>query len=114
MLPAIGQGIIAVQCKKKDILIIDMIKKINDKETSLCALAERKMLKTIGGNCDTAVGGIAKINDNNLKLKAQLFSDSGNEKFEYELTGAYEDAINIGKIVGEELLNLAGDKFKKK
>ena len=79
MLPAVGQGVIAVQCRKDDKLIIDIIKKINDKETSLCAKAERKMLQTIGGDCETAVGGLAEINNNNLKLRAQLFSDLGDE-----------------------------------
>ena len=114
MLPAVGQGIIAVQCRKSDKLISDIIKKINDKETSLCAKAERKMLQTIGGDCETAVGGLAEIHNNNLKLKAQLFSDLGNENFEYELTGRDVDASYIGKEVGKKLLSLAGEKFKKK
>jgi hydroxymethylbilane synthase len=114
ILPAVGQGIIAVQCRKFDKSIIDIIKKINDKETSLCAKAERKMLQAIGGDCETAVGGLAEINNNNLKLKAQLFSDLGNESFDFELVGRDVEADFIGKSVGEKLLSLAGKKFKKK
>ena len=114
MLPAVGQGIIAVQCRKSDKLISGIIKKINDKETSLCAKAERKMLQTIGGDCETAVGGLAEIHNNNLKLKAQLFSDFGDESFEYEFIGRDTDSNYIGKTVGERLLSLAGKKFKKK
>lgn len=114
MLPAVGQGIIAVQCRKKDKSIYDIIKKINDTETSLCAIAERKMLQTIGGDCETAVGGLAEIHNNNLKLKAQLFEDKGDESFEYELSGRDVDASYIGKAVGEKLLIMAGEKFKKK
>ena len=114
ILPAIGQGIIAVQCRKEDKLILDIIKKINDNKTSLCAKAERQMLQTIGGNCETAVGGLAEIRNDNLKLKAQLFSDIGDIHFDYELTGKYTDASNIGKAVGEKLLSLAGEKFKKR
>ena len=113
ILPAVGQGIIAVQCRKED-KIKNLIKRINDNTTRLCAIAERKMLQTIGGDCDTAIGGLAEIENNNLKLKAQLFSDSGQESFEYELTGREVDASFIGKSVGEKLLNLAGEKFKKK
>ena len=113
ILPAVGQGIIAVQCRKED-EIKNLIKRINDSATSLCAIAERKMLQTIGGDCDTAIGGLAEIENHNLKLKAQLFSDSGQESFEYELTGREVDASFIGKSVGERLLNLAGEKFKKK
>ena len=114
MLPAVGQGIIAVQCRKDDESILNIINKINDKETSLCAKAERKMLKTIGGDCGTAVGGLAEIHNNNLKLKAQLFSDLGDNNFDFELTGKDVDAFHIGKVVGEKLLSLAGEKFKKK
>ena len=113
ILPAVGQGIIAVQCRKED-EIINLIKKINDSATSLCAIAERKMLRTIGGDCNTAIGGLAEIENHNLKLKAQLFSDSGRESFEYELTGREDDASFIGKSVGKKLLDLAGEKFKKK
>ena len=114
ILPAVGQGIIAVQCRKEDKLILDIIKKINDNKTSLCAKAERQMLQTIGGNCETAVGGLAEIHNDNLKLKAQLFSDIGDIHFDYELTGKYTDASNIGKAVGEKLLSMAGEKFKKR
>ena len=114
VLPAAGQGIIAVQCRNNDNFILNLIKKINDKNTSLCALAEREMLKALGGDCETAVSGLAEISNNNLKLKAQLFSDSGDESFSYEMTGPENDALIIGKLVGQKLLNLAGDKFKKK
>ena len=113
ILPAAGQGIIAVQCRKDDNLIVDLTKKINDKNTSLCAIAERKMLQTLGGNCETAVGGLAEISNNNLKLKAQLFSDSGDESYSYEMTGPEKDASIIGETVGQKLLDLAGEKFKK-
>ena len=113
ILPAAGQGIIAVQCRN-EIKIKDLLKKINDKETNLCAIAERQMLQTIGGDCDTAIGGLAEIKNNNLRLRAQLFSDSGEESFEHELTGRDVDASFIGKSVGEKLLILAGEKFKKK
>ena len=114
ILPAVGQGIIAVQCRKGDELIKNIIKEINDIETSLCAIAERKMLQTIGGDCETAIGGLAEITNNNLILKVQLFSDEGDESFDYKFAGRDVDAANIGKTVGEKLLNLAGKKFKKR
>ncbi len=113
ILPAVGQGIIAVQCRK-DYFLKNLIEKINDNETNFCAIAERKMLQTIGGDCHTAVGGLAEIKDNKLTLRGQLFSDNGEESFECESSGKSFDAANIGKNVGEKLLNLAGNKFKKK
>ena len=57
---------------------------------------------------------IAEITNSKLTLKAQLFSDEGDESFYYKFTGPHEDAISIGKTVGEKLLSLAGNKFKKK
>ena len=114
VLPAVGQGVIAVQCKKNDEKVKSFLKNINDVETELCAKAERKMLQVIGGDCETAIGGLAIIDNKNLKLKAQLFSDSGSESFEHELTGKDIDAINIGKAMGEKLLSLAGKEFKRK
>ena len=114
ILPAAGQGIIAVQCRKDDQSIKKILNKINDTKTSLCASAERKMLETIGGDCDTAIGGLAEINNGKLTLKAQLFSDEGNESFDYKFTGSDIDAVKIGKTVGEKLLNLAGRKFKRR
>ena len=114
VLTAVGQGVIAVQCKKNDEKVKSFLKNINDVETELCAKAERKMLQVIGGDCETAIGGLAVIDNKNLKLKAQLFSDSGSESFEHELTGKDIDAINIGKAMGEKLLSLAGKEFKRK
>ena len=72
------------------------------------------MLQVIGGDCETAIGGLAVIENNNLKLKAQLFSDSGSNSFEHQISGQDIEAINIGKGVGEKLLSLAGKEFKKK
>merc|ERR1711981_873117 len=61
ILPAVGQGIIALQCRENDQNTISLIDKVNHKETFICALAERSFLESIGGDCDTAVGGYARI-----------------------------------------------------
>ena len=113
-IPAVGQGIIAVQCRKNDNFIKKILEKINDESSSLCAQAERSMLRTIKGDCETAVGGLAEIKDGRLFLNAVLFSDKGDENFCCEISGKATDAISIGKIVGEKLLTMAGSKFKKK
>ena len=110
-------GVLALALREnsiRKIIVKNFLKSINDSETELCAKAERKMLQVIGGDCETAIGGLAVIENNNLKLKAQLFSDSGSNSFEYELTGKDIEALNIGKAVGEKLLSLAGTEFKKK
>ena len=114
MMPAIGQGVIAAQCRRDDTNIIKILKRINDKETRQCAVAERSLLKTLSGDCDTAVGGLATIENNELILSAQLFSDSGDQDFIYTTKGKSKDGLIIGKIAGIELLKKAGNSFKKK
>jgi hydroxymethylbilane synthase len=114
MLPAVGQGIIAAQCRKNDTSIIKLLQKINNEETKQCATAERSLLKTLGGDCDTAVGGLATIKNNELTLSAQLFSDSGDQNFIYKIKGKRKDGLSIGEIAGIEILKKAGNSFKKK
>jgi len=111
MLPAIGQGAIALQCKNDDQEILDILKKINDKETYYCIQAERSLLETIGGDCDTAIGGLAKLINDQIYLKSELFSNDGNKKFESQSSGHFKEAKKIGYIVGKELLKKAGSDF---
>ena len=113
ILPAVGQGIIAVQCRKEDSNIINLLEKIDHKQTRQCAKAERTLLKTIGGDCDTAVGGLASIKNNELTLYAQLFSDDGINIFNYKTAGGKEEGLKLGKLAGTELLKQAGTDFKK-
>ena len=113
MLPAVGQGVIAAQCRKEDPYINNLLEKIDHKITRQCALAERSLLKTIGGDCDTAVGGLATIENNELILSAQLFSDDGDKSFTHEIKGNQDDGKNIGKLIGDKLLTLAGNNFVK-
>ena len=113
-LPSVGQGIIAAQCRKEDIKTKELLSKINHKETKICAITERAFLKTIGGDCETAVGGNATIEKDLLKLRVQLFSDDGKKVFDLEKKGSTNEPENLGKLVGEEILKSAGKNFKKK
>jgi len=111
MLPAIGQGVIALQCKKDDKKILNILKSINDKETYYCIQAERALLEAIGGDCDTAIGGLAKLSNSTISLKSQLFSNDGKKKFEFQSSGHFKSAKEIGYRVGNELLKKAGPDF---
>jgi len=87
MLPALGQGVIALQCKKDDQKTLNILKTINDKETYYCIEAERALLEAIGGDCDTAIGGLAKLSNEKISLRSELFSNDGNKKFEFQSSG---------------------------
>ena len=112
MLPAVGQGAIALQCRKDDQKTLNIVKMINDKESYCCIQAERALLEAIGGDCDTAVGGLAKLLNKKIILKSELFSSDGNKKFVVENSGNFNEAKDIGHKVGEELLKKAGSDFK--
>jgi len=112
MLPAVGQGAIALQCRKDDQKTLNIVKMINDKESYCCIQAERALLEAIGGDCDTAVGGLAKLLNEKILLKSELFSNDGNKKFVAENSGSFKEAREIGYKVGEELLKKAGSEFK--
>ena len=111
MLPAMGQGVIALQCKEDDQKTLNILNTINDKETYFCIQAERAALEAIGGDCDTAVGGLAKLSNNEIFLKSELFSNDGKKKFEFQSSGHFKQAKEIGYKVGKELLRKAGPNF---
>ena len=112
ILPAVGQGVIALESRSDDKITLNIIKKINHEETFFCMQAERSMLEAIGGNCDTAVGGLAKLLNKKIILKSELFSNDGNKKFVIENSGHYKEAKEIGYKTGKELLKIAGSDFK--
>ena len=111
MLPAIGQGAIALQCKKDDQKTLNILKGINNEETYYCIKAERALLEAIGGDCDTAIGGLAKLSNQQILLKSELFSNDGNKKFEFQISGHFKEAEEIGYKAGKELLKIAGSDF---
>ena len=111
MIPAIGQGVIALQCKKSDEKTLNILKAINHKDTYCCIQAERALLEAIGGDCDTAIGGLAKLSNDTISLKSELFSNDGKKKFEFQSSGHFREAKEIGYKVGKELLKKAGSDF---
>ena len=113
-IPTAGQGIIAVQCRENDEYIKKILKKINHNETEVCALAERSFLKTLGGDCDTAVGCSAILKKNNIELNAQLFSDDGQKVFNIMKLGKLNEPQILGRLAGEEILKKSRNSFTKK
>ncbi len=111
ILPALGQGVIALQCKKDDNKTLNILKFVNDKNTFHCVEAERALLAAIGGDCDTAIGGLAELSNDIISLRSELFSNDGKKKFEFQDSGNCKEAKEIGYRVGEELLKRAGSSF---
>jgi hydroxymethylbilane synthase len=75
-LPAGGQGIIALQIRSSDQRTKTIVDPVNDHETLLCLRAEREFLRLLHGDCNSPVGVLAKIDDGNMKLRAQVFDQA--------------------------------------
>ena len=113
-IPTAGQGIIAAQCREDDEYIKKILKKINHKETEICALTERNFLKTLGGDCETAVGCSAFLNKEKIELNVQLFSDDGKRVFNLVKFGKISEPELLGKLAGQEILKKSANNFLKK
>ena len=113
IIPSAGQGIISLQCREDDNEIVSILKKINHSETYYRANAERNVLKILEGDCETAVGVHAEINANTITLEAELFSLDGSQKFYEKKTSELENAIELGKEVGQKLKIKSNNSYKK-
>ena len=112
VLPSVGQGIIAIQSRINDQEINSIIKKANHEKTYLCAIAEREMLKVLGGDCETAVAGLSIIKNEKIFLNCELFSIDGKKKFVFNIEGKKNEAKNIGYKAGLNLISQAGNTYK--
>jgi hydroxymethylbilane synthase len=113
IIPSVGQGVIALQCRKNDNEIISLLNKINDQKTYLGVLAERNILKVLEGDCETAVGAYATINNKEISLEAELFSLDGSQRFHHKDTDLIENAETLGIKMGKYLKKISNNSYKK-
>tara|TARA_B100002051_G_scaffold273053_1_gene311064 strand:- start:2675 stop:3586 length:912 start_codon:yes stop_codon:yes gene_type:complete len=113
LMPSAGQGTIAIQCRKYDYEMIEFLKQINHKETSIGVKAEREILKVLDGDCETAVGAISKIQKDKIIIKGELFSLDGTKRYYHEVTCDLKDAFIGGSEVGKRLKEKSKGDYKK-
>ena len=101
MLPAVCQGIIAIECRKADSEIRTLLERISHFETMHASLAERAMLASLDGDCKTPLAGLAELNGDTLTLKGQWIDEA--RIYEYSESARVADAEAIGRTVGEAL-----------
>lgn len=77
MLPAPGQGAVAVECRESDSETRSILAAIHHEPTALCVTAERELLHSLGGGCHLPLGARAVIEDGKLRLLAGLFEADG-------------------------------------
>ena len=113
IIPSVGQGIIALQCRKNDNKIISILKKINHDETYKRAYAERNILKVLEGDCETAIGGHSIIEEDKITVEAELFSLDGSQRFYEKKSDKIEKFKEIGNEIGQILKIKSNSSYKR-
>ena len=113
IIPSVGQGVVALQCRKKDIEIIKLLNNVNHKSTNICITAERQFLKVLEGDCETAVGAIANLQNENIKFEAELFSIDGKQRFYHKASKNINLSLELGEEVGEILKKESNNLYKR-
>ena len=105
MLPAVGQGIVAVECVEKDWLTRARLAKIEDMSSRLCAEAEREVLWVLNGHCNSPIAGHATLAGDEMTLTAAVLDEAGDSFIEVSRRGEANRPRELGRAVGLDLLD---------
>jgi hydroxymethylbilane synthase len=108
MLPAIGQGVLAIELRKNDDDTRNTISFINHPQTWVEVTAERAFLKRLGGGCQLPIAGYGRMQEGDIILRGLLGSLDGKEMIRDEVKGHREDAEALGTLLAERILSKGG------
>ena len=103
VLPAAGQGALAVQCRADDSAMRGFLAALHCADTFDCISAERAFLAALDGSCRTPIAAFATLDGDALTLKGRLLSDDGTRMAEGTLSGARATAVSIGEALAAQL-----------
>jgi hydroxymethylbilane synthase len=108
MLPAPGQGALAVECRSDDRELIAALAELDDPRTRAAVDAERAVLATLEGGCSAPIGALAEVvegeDEEELWVRAIALSPDGALSVRMSATGSPADAHGVGARLGEEML----------
>ena len=104
MLPAVGQGIVAVECAAHDWSTRRILALIDDASAHLCCDAEREVLWVLNGHCNSPIAGFSTISGAGMTLTASVLDETGGEFIEVTRSGPANRPRELGRAVGLELL----------
>ena len=107
MLPAVGQGAMAVEIREKDAELKEILQIINDEETFQCATAERAFLRSLEGGCQVPIGANAIIQNGEIHLQGLVGSLNGAVILREKISGAKTNPKNLGEKLAQ-ILNERG------
>jgi hydroxymethylbilane synthase len=82
ILPAPGQAVIGMECRTNDTRTQSVLTTVNNQITYDCVMAERAFTRTLGAACASPVAGFCVLEDGDLRMRGQLFSEDGSEMVE--------------------------------
>ena len=109
MLPAVGQGALAIETRDDDDATATIIHPLNHEPTRLACKAERAFLKGLGGGCLVPIAANAKIDGDVLVLKGLVASADGSQAVHDQEAGPESDAELIGKRLADKMLARGAD-----
>ncbi len=104
LMPAVGQGAIAIECRSADQDILKLLQEINHRSTFLATMAERGFLNELEGGCQVPIGSLAYIKEEILILQGVVASLNGKKCFRASREGNCQDAELIGRQLARQLL----------
>ncbi|MFL6752789.1 MAG: hydroxymethylbilane synthase [Sphingomicrobium sp.] len=82
LLPAPGQAVIGMECRTNDTMTQSVLTTVNNQITYDCVMAERAFTGALGATCASPVAAFCVLEDGDLRMRAQLFSEDGSEMVE--------------------------------
>ena len=104
MFPAVGQGALGLECRADDAAVLDLLGPLNDGPTRQAVLAERALLRGLGGGCLVPIGARAVVEGDRLTLRAAVLAPDGSRRVADEAEGPAAEAETIGKALAERMM----------
>lgn len=104
MLPAVGQGAIGIEVRADDDIALETVRRIDHPPTSYACVAERAMLRTLGGGCQLPIAGHATVFDRELRLEGLVATKDGAEVIRDQIVGPSVDGESLGRQLADRLL----------
>jgi hydroxymethylbilane synthase len=111
ILPAVGQGALALECREDDVFTLTQIQALNHAATQACVSAERAMCKQLGGGCQLPVAAYAELSNQQLDLRGLVGSIDGKKLLTARRQAPVEQAQQLGEQVAQELLQQGADQI---
>jgi len=105
VLPAVGQGAVAIEIRDKDLETLNTISTINDESTYLEALAERAFLGALEGGCQVPIAAMSHVEADQLYIEGLVMSLDGQRIIRGKQAGNIEQAEEIGRNLALSLLD---------